>query len=438
MKIVLLSGGSGKRLWPLSSDARSKQFLKILKNEEGQYESMLQRVWRQLHGAGLSSDVHIVASASHIEIIKQQLGDDIAVIVEPERRDTFPAIALSCLYLRDKLSVPDDEVICVLPVDPFVEESYFRKITEFEHILNITSADLALMGTTPTYPSAKYGYIIPAVLPNTENEYMPVSAFFEKPTEQEAEKLIAVNALWNCGVFAFRLSYIRQVIDQHNLPASYRELQQAYNSLKKVSFDISVVEKAISIVAITYKGYWKDLGTWNTFTEEIGERVFGNGVLSEDSVNTHIVNELNIPVFVLNVSNVVVAAGHEGILVTDKPTSPRLKELMKGFEQLTMYEERQWGSYRVLDYFDKDGRRTITKRINIFMNSLWRNETRVDEIHTITIVDGPCIFASQGRRLECMRGEVISVVPGQFYSLYSTQQEIEIIHVQIETANRIQ
>ncbi len=432
MKIILLSGGSGKRLWPLSSDARSKQFLKILKNEDGQYESMLQRVWRQLHGAGLSSDVHIVASASHIEIIKQQLGDDIAVIVEPERRDTFPAIALSCLYIRDKLSVPDDEVICVLPVDPFVEESYFRKITELERVLNITSADLALMGTPPTYPSAKYGYIIPAALPKTGNECVPVGAFYEKPTEQDAEKLMAMNALWNCGVFAFRLSYIRQVIDQHNLPASYKGLQQAYNSLEKVSFDISVVEKATSVVAITYKGYWKDLGTWNTLTEEIGEKVFGNGVLSEDSVNTHIVNELNIPVFVLNVPNVVVAAGHEGILVTDKPTSPRLKELMKGFEQLTMYEERQWGSYRVLDYFDKDGRRTITKRINIFMNSLWRHETRVNEIHTITILEGSCIFVSQGREMECIRGEIISIIPDQSYSLYSHKQEIEIILVQIE------
>jgi mannose-1-phosphate guanylyltransferase len=432
MKIILLSGGSGKRLWPLSSDARSKQFLKILKNDDGQYESMLQRVWRQLHGAGLSSDVHIVASSSHIEIIKQQLGDNIAVIVEPERRDTFPAIALSCLHLRDQLSVPDDEVICVLPVDPFVEESYFRKITELERVLNIASADLALMGTQPTYPSAKYGYIIPRSMMNEKNDYLPVGAFHEKPSEEEAEKLIAANALWNCGVFAFRLSYIRQVIGQYNLPASYGELYQTYGQLEKVSFDIAVVERATSVVSIIYNGYWKDLGTWNTLTEEIGEKVFGNGILSEDSVNTHIVNELNIPVFVLNVPNVVVAAGHEGILVTDKLASPRLKELTKGFKQLTMYEERQWGSYRVLDCLDKDGRRTISKRINIFMNSLWRNETRVNEIHTITIVEGACIFVSQGREMECIRGEIISIIPDQSYSLYSHQQEIEIILVQIE------
>ncbi len=430
MKIVLLSGGSGKRLWPLSSDARSKQFLKILKNEHGQYESMLQRVWRQLQGAGLSSDVHIVASASHIEIIKQQLGDQISVIVEPERRDTFPAIALSCLYLRDKLSVSDDEVICVLPVDPFVENSYFSKITEFQYTLNLTSADLALMGTPPTYPSAKYGYIIPAQLPNMQNEYVPVSAFYEKPTEQEAEKLIATNALWNCGVFAFKLSYIRQVMIQRGLPLSFDELEQTYDQLEKVSFDIAVVEKVTNVIAITYNGYWKDLGTWNTLTEEIGESVIGKGVLSEESHNTHIVNELNIPVFVLNVSNVVVAAGHEGILVTDKPTSPRLKELMQGFEQLVMYEERHWGSYSVLDYFDKDDTRTIIKRIKVFKNAVWQSATGGSEIHNITILRGEGGFSSSARNAAYKSGETVSIVTNQEYSLSAYEHELEFILVQ--------
>ncbi len=125
MKLVLLSGGSGKRLWPLSNDARSKQFLKVLHNESGEKESMVQRVWRQLDSVGLAKDVIITTGKSQKEIVQRQLNHITEIIVEPERRDTFPAIALSAIYLYSIIGTPLNEVVAILPVDSYVENKFF-------------------------------------------------------------------------------------------------------------------------------------------------------------------------------------------------------------------------------------------------------------------------------------------------------------------------
>src|SRR5579875_898212 len=98
MKLILLSGGSGKRLWPLSNDSRSKQFLKILSNEENELQSMVQRVWSQLDKLGLTESAVIATSKTQVEMIQSQVGKGVSIIVEPERRDTFPAIALAAAY----------------------------------------------------------------------------------------------------------------------------------------------------------------------------------------------------------------------------------------------------------------------------------------------------------------------------------------------------
>ena len=126
MNIVLLSGGSGKRLWPLSNDIRSKQFIKLFKKEDGSYESMVQRVYRQIRSINKDASVTIAASRAQVSSIRNQLGDSVQISLEPCRRDTFPAIALVSAYLRDVQGVDENEPVVVCPVDPFVEDGYFQ------------------------------------------------------------------------------------------------------------------------------------------------------------------------------------------------------------------------------------------------------------------------------------------------------------------------
>lgn len=290
MKLVLLSGGSGKRLWPLSNDARSKQFLKVLENKNGELQSMVQRVWEQLGNVGLADSAVIATSKSQVDMIQSQLGQDVPIIIEPMRRDTFPAIALASVYLYSVEGIRLDEVVAVLPVDPYVEDRFFQRVKELEKTVLESDADLALIGVEPTYPSAKYGYIVPTST-SSESDYLRVSHFTEKPNEEKAAELIKQGALWNCGVFAFRLDYMISLLEAKGLPIQYEELLKQYERLPKISFDYEVVEKTKHIVVLPYDGYWKDLGTWNTLTEEMATEQIGKGIIA-DSENTHLINEL--------------------------------------------------------------------------------------------------------------------------------------------------
>ena len=130
MNIILLSGGSGKRLWPLSNDIRSKQFIKFFKTADGSYESMAQRIYRQIRSADLGAAITIAAPKAQLSILRNQLGEGISISVEPCRRDTFPAIALATAYLHDVQGISEDEPVVVCPVDPYVDDAYFAVLKE--------------------------------------------------------------------------------------------------------------------------------------------------------------------------------------------------------------------------------------------------------------------------------------------------------------------
>lgn len=430
MKIVLLSGGSGKRLWPLSNDSRSKQFLKVLRNSEGQLESMVQRVWGQIASAGLREHALIATSKPQVEMIYNQLGSEIEVIVEPERRDTYPAIALAATYLYSVEGVSLNETVVVMPVDPYVEESFFHKTKELSRVLNESGADLALMGVKPTYPSEKYGYIVPQSGTTLDAPYMNVQSFREKPREEEAAAMIEQAALWNCGVFAFKLDFIINILLAHGLPIQYDEMVKQYDKLPKNSFDYEVVEKANLIVALPYEGDWKDLGTWNTLTEEIASPLIGKGIITDNSFNTHIINELEIPITLLNLSNVVVAASPDGILVSDKASSPMIKEVMKHSDQRPMYEERRWGRYRVLDYLKyPDGNEVLTKRICISAGQNLSYQYHLLRNEVWTVVSGNGVMILNDKRFPVKAGDVLVISKQSKHSLRA-ETEMDIIEVQ--------
>ncbi|WP_342438561.1 sugar phosphate nucleotidyltransferase [Paenibacillus sp. FSL L8-0436] len=429
MKLVLLSGGSGKRLWPLSNDSRSKQFLKVLENEEKEMVSMVQRVWGQIERSGLGASTFVATGKSQIEMMHSQLGPHVPLIIEPERRDTFPAIALTAAYLYSFIGVDPDEVIAILPVDPFVENRFFDTVKQLEEIVSATRADLALIGVQPTYPSSKYGYIIPESGEDSSGGSLKVSHFREKPQEEEAKNLIAQGALWNCGVFAFRLGYLIDILSGQGLPVNYEELSEQYDQLPKISFDYEVVEKAAHITVVPYEGYWKDLGTWNTLTEEMKNNQIGRGTISGDCSNTHLINEIDIPVSIIGLSDIVVAVSPDGILVTDKSESPRIKDYID-YNQGPMYEERQWGWVRILDDQSyEDGRCAVTKRVCILggKSLSYRMHTSREEVWTI--IKGEAEFVQNGNFMLIGPGNVLHIPMKTLHTLRASA-DLEMIVVQ--------
>lgn len=422
MNIVLLSGGSGKRLWPLSNDTRSKQFIKIFKTAAGDYESMVQRVYRQILSVDQDAAVTIATSKSQVSAIHNQLGEGVGISVEPCRRDTFPAIALAAAYLHDVLGVAVCESVVVCPVDPYVEQDYFEALQRLSGRAAVSETNLVLMGIEPTYPSAKYGYIIPE---NTEN-ISRVSMFKEKPDEDTAREYMRQGALWNGGVFAFRLVYVLQRAHELIDFTDYKDLYAKYETLTKISFDYAVVEHEPSIEVMRFGGMWKDMGTWNTLTEAMESAAIGKAILNDTCENVHVVNELDVPVLCMGLKDVVVSASPEGILVSDKVQSSYIKPYVDEIDQQIMFAEKSWGSFRVIDI--EEGSMTIKVTLNPGHRMNYHSHEHRDEVWTVVAGEGRTIV--DGVESKVTAGDVVRMPAGTPHTIIA-DTPLQVIEVQI-------
>ena len=430
MQLVLLSGGSGKRLWPLSNNARSKQFLPLLEKEDGTMESMVQRVVRQVREAHLTDDITLATNASQLDIIINQLGDSVSVVTEPERRDTFSAIALASGYLKLKKGCPDDEVAVIMPCDPFTEAGYFETIGKMVRCVEADVAELVLMGITPTYPSEKYGYVVPVTDHLKVEGSMAVSKFTEKPNVERAKELLGMGALWNGGVFAFRLGYMMEIAQRYVKADSFEEMRSRYSEFPKISFDYEVAEKAQSVAVVPYTGQWKDLGTWNTLTDELRRPVIGNAVMGPRCTNTHVINELQYPIYVDGMEDTVIAASPDGIIVCRKKYSEDIKKAVDNLTPRPMYEERRWGSYRVIDDTTyADGRHSLTKSLTINAGKNISYQVHRHRSEAWTIVEGEGIFVLDGVERKVGPGETV-VIPVNHYHALKALTTLTFIEVQ--------
>ena len=421
MNIILLSGGSGKRLWPLSNEVRSKQFLKILTKEDGTRESMVQRVYRMIKEVDPEATITIATSQSQIPQIKSQLGDNVGISIEPTRRDTFPAIALAAAYLKEN-GVNAVEPVVVCPVDPYVNIDYFECIKKMSNEAGKTN--LTLMGIEPTYPSEKYGYIIPT----SSDPITFVKEFKEKPDEKTARKYIQEGALWNGGVFAFKLSYLLEIARTVLGTDDYNDLLQNYSKLQKISFDYAVAEKEKDITVIRFKGDWKDLGTWNTLSEAMTEPATGN-VVVDSCDNTHVINELEIPLIALGIHNAIIAATPDGILVSDKEHSPRLKEYVENARP--MYERRGWGEYKVLNYrIHQDKQNSLVKELIISPGEHISYQRHFHRMEIWTFVEGTGELIVDDKARKVSRGDTVIIQQGMKHAIKGIT-ELHIIEVQI-------
>lgn len=430
MQLILLSGGSGKRLWPLSNDARSKQFLPLLASPDGGMESMIQRVVRQIRESNLTNNITFATNAVQRDSIINQLGEDVSVVTEPERRDTFPAIALAASYLAKEKKCDSDEIVVVMPCDVYTESRYFVTIGKMVETVKNNVADLVLMGIAPTYPSEKFGYVVPKKAEAKENVKM-VERFTEKPNEEKAKQLLEQGAYWNGGVFAFRLGYMMNIVDQYLKTDTFQETHKRYAEFPKISFDYEVAEKAESVAVVPFAGEWKDLGTWNALCEELPSTHIGNVMMGDNNENTHAVNELGIPVFCNGLKDVIVAASPDGIMVCDKQDSEKIKDYANKLITRPMYEERRWGTYCVLDNAKyEDGTRSLTKTIHLNAGKHISYQLHRHRSETWTCVDGEGIFVLDGERRLVKRGDVMNIPLGHHHAIKAIT-DLTFIEVQI-------
>ena len=422
MHIVLLSGGSGKRLWPLSNDIRSKQFIPIFRQSEGTRQSMAQRVCGQVRRAIPGAQITVATSKTQVSALRNQLGEAVDICVEPCRRDTFPAIALVSAYLHDVRGVDENEVVAVCPVDPYVEDGYFVFVRRLMQYAADGTANLMLMGIEPTYPSEKYGYI----LPQDKASLSRVLSFREKPDETVAQRYIAQGALWNSGVFAYRLGYVLERANALLGCADYETLLSSYARLEKISFDYAVVEREKNIGVLRYGGAWKDLGTWNTLTEIMEEESLGEVTMDERCSGTHVVNELDVPILVMGGQNLIVAASPEGILVADKTASSYMKPYVEQMHQPVMFAEKSWGSFRIIDV--EEGSLTIKVTLNAGHDMNYHSHAHRCEIWTVVSGSGMVLLDGEARTVAA--GDVIDIPMGMKHKIRANERMV-VVEVQI-------
>nr|MCR5178467.1 cupin domain-containing protein [Lachnospiraceae bacterium] len=339
------------------------------------------------------------------------------------RRDTWPAVALACSYLRDVRKVSPDEPVIVCPVDPYVDDEYFRNFNRLFKMVREDRWKLNLMGVRPTYPSEKYGYLVPE---DSGSGISEVVEYTEKPDLQTAEKLLDRGALWNCGVFAFRLGYMLEKAKELLPYSDHRSLSENYQSVEKISFDYAVGEKEKSAGVLVYDKGWKDIGSWNTFAEEMHGNIIGKGEMDSTCENTNIVNELGIPVIAMGLKSVIVAASNDGILVADKHQSSYMKPLVEKLDEKVRYAEKSWGSFTIIDSDEKE----LTIRVVLLPGHRlhYHSHERRDEVWTVT--EGRGFATVDGERIDVEPGSVIKLPAGSKH-MVTALTPLKIIEVQI-------
>lgn len=426
MHIILLSGGSGKRLWPLSNDVRSKQFIKLFKNENGKYESMVQRVYRQIQTVNTDMEVTIATSKSQVSAIRNQLGNKVSICLEPCRRDTFPAIALAAAYLKDVQGLSEEDCVAVCPVDPYVDNTYYQTVQKLEEIANEGQSNLVLMGIEPTVPGEKYGYIIPV----DKNEISRVAKFTEKPDTETAKEYIKQGALWNAGVFAFKLGYLLNKAHELIDFVDYADLFKKYDTLTKISFDYAVVEKEPNIQVLRYAGQWKDVGTWNMMAEVMADKTKGDVILDDTCKDTNVVNELNIPILCMGCEDMVVAASEDGILVSTKERSGYMKPYVEKIDNPSMFAEKSWGTFTVID--NQETSKTIKIEMKPNTEMSYHSHSYRSEIWNIISGTGKVCINGESKTVKA--GDVVQIPVDARHSI-KANEKMEIIEIQLGVFN---
>ena len=416
MRMILLCGGGGKRLWPISNNVHSKQFIQVFDDGNGGFQSMLERVIREIRMINPDQQVTIASGRVQTEEVRSQLGYDVSMTEEPSRRNTFPAISLAASYLKDHDRVDPSEPVVIFSVDSYADHSFYEKLFTLAEIVESGRANLVLMGIEPNEPSDKYGYIIPS----GKEEISDVLEFHEKPDPVTAKKYIQEDhALWNAGVFACRLNYLLNRAERVFGSCSYSYLVAHYPELKQISFDYAVVEKESSRAVVRYNGTWADAGTWESIADLMNNESSGQVVEDDGCENTYVVNHLDFPILAIGVKNMIVAAGRDGILLCDKKDITKLKSMVDQVWLEPRVIGKRYGGKEVL--YRTESSETSLLRVKAGSSVTIKTDLGIRK--TLTVLHGA------GEALK--PGKIFTIQDGERWQI-NAETDLELIETMIE------
>ena len=399
MKVIVLAGGSGTRLFPLSRSCFPKQFLHI-----AGHKSLLQQTVERFEGIVSYDDFIIVTNDKykfHVESEMHEIGADNAhIICEPVGRNTAPAIALAMSYSRDKLNSADDEIFFVTPSDHLIHPDDKFKDLVRQAIKMASTERIVTVGIKPTRPETGYGYIHAG---NPDGAGYIVESFKEKPDYDTVEKYLQAGGyFWNGGMFSFSMSCMKREIEKYApdilqlADASFEETESSFADMPDISIDYAIAEKSDKMYILPMSDiYWNDIGSFDSISDVLsdsnGDALVGD-VLSENCRNTMILGG-NRLICGIGLQDLMVVDTPDVLLVAKKGESQKVKRLVEKLkvqgrkeisENVTMY--RPWGSYTIL----AEGPGYKVKRIEIKPGGKLSLQLHYHRSEHWTVISGTC------------------------------------------------
>lgn len=362
MKLIILAGGGGTRLFPLSRTCLPKQFLKL-----GNSDSLLTQTVKRFLPLLKPADIIVVTNKEYTHHVKTELATCGAggahILLEPVARNTAPAIALATRFCQDKLGTSGEEVLFVTPADHIVHpvDSFIKNVRQAVEFAE--QNQVVTFGIKPDKPETGYGYIQAG---DSLGSGYKVESFQEKPDKDTAEQyLTAGNYYWNSGMFAFTAGCIMEEFRAH-MPEIYQlasaplaEVIDKFEAMPNISIDYAVAEKSDRVVMAPLTAYWNDIGSWDAIYDVLDKDHSGNALKGDclpiDCSNTLMLGR-NRLIAGIGLEDVLVVETDDVIVVAKRGESQKVKDVVNELkargrrevdEHTTMY--RPWGSYTVLN-----------------------------------------------------------------------------------------
>jgi mannose-1-phosphate guanylyltransferase/mannose-6-phosphate isomerase len=364
MKVLILAGGSGTRLWPASREAYPKQFLKL-----GGKKSLLQQILERFLNIVSPKDILLLTNEqyeflvlSDVNEVSKDLADN--VLLEPARRNTAPAIALGMKYCLERLRISPEEVLFVCPSDHIIKP--VEKFVEYVKLAEKVARQgyIVTFGIKPRYPETGYGYI--KITGEDLGGYYLVERFAEKPNLETAKRFLTEgNYFWNSGMFIFTIEtmieelrlYASEIYQLFNQPLD--DMMANFQKMPDISIDYAVMEKSKKVVAIPIDIYWSDIGSWDSLydaldKDEKSNVIFGN-VLAKDIEGCLVIGNKRL-ISMVDLKDLIIVETDDAILIAKRGSAQKVKHIVEElkrerrievFEHRTVY--RPWGECTILE-----------------------------------------------------------------------------------------